>query len=97
MDKIFSIILTNRRYNIYSIYKTFKLDMLIHLNCSTKHFHIYKNHFISISNQIHFDCFHFGYQITNSAQLSGTLQMGGLPQMFLLRLTEPNTTSTSNL
>ena len=99
MDQIFSIILTKWRYNIYFIYKTFELNMLIHLNCSTKHFHIYIyiNHFIFISNQIHFNYFHFGYQITNSAQLSGTLQMGGLPQMFLLRLTEPNTTSTSNL
>ena len=76
MDQIFLIILTNRRYNIYSIYKTFKLDMLIHLNSSTKHFHIYKNHFISITNQIHLNCFHSGYQIENSAKLNETLQIG---------------------
>ena len=84
MGKIFSILLTSSRYNIYSIYKTFELNMLIHLNRSTKIF-IYKNHFISISNQIHFNCFHSGYQITNSAQLRGTSQMGGSPQMFLFK------------
>ena len=39
--------------------------------------YIYINHFISISNQIHLNCFHSGYEITNSAQLSGTLQIGG--------------------
>ena len=65
------------RYNIYFIYKIFELNMLINLNCSTKHFHIYQNHFISISNQIHFNYFHFGYQIKNSVQLNETLQMGG--------------------
>ena len=51
--------------------------MLIHLNRSTKHFHIYQNHFISILNQIHFNFFYSGYQITNSAQLNETVQMGG--------------------
>ena len=76
MDQIFLIILTNKRYNIYSIYKTFELSMIICLNCSTKHFHIYQNHFISISNQIHFHYFHSDYQITNSVYLSGTLQIG---------------------
>ena len=60
---------------MYSIYKTFELNILIHLNCSTKHFHIYQNHFIFISNQIHFNYFHFSYQITNGVQLSETLQM----------------------
>ena len=59
------------------MYKTFELNMLIHLNRSTKHFHIYQNHFISILNQIHFNFFYSGYQITNSAQLNETLQMGG--------------------
>ena len=76
MNKIFSIILTNKRYKIYSFYKTFELNMLIHLNHSTKHFHIYQNYFISISNQIHFNYFHSRYQITNNAQLSRALQMG---------------------
>ena len=75
MDQIFSIILANKRYNIYSFYKTFDLSILIHLNCSTKHFHIYQNHFISISNEIYFNCFHSNYQITNDVQLGGTLQM----------------------
>ena len=31
------------------------------------------------------------------AQLGGTFQMGGYPQIVPLRWTEPNTTSTSNL
>ena len=77
MNQIFSIIFTNRRYNVYSIYKTFELNMLMHLNISTNIFIYVKNHFISISNQIYFNYFHFGYQITNSVHLSGTLQIGG--------------------
>ena len=77
MDQTFLIILTNKRYNMYSIYNIFELNMLIHLNYSTKHFHIYQNHFIFISNQIHFNSSYFGYQITNNVQLSRTLQMGG--------------------
>ena len=77
MDKIFSIILTKRRYNIYSIYKTFELKHANAFKQFNKHFHIYKNHFIFIPNQIHFNYFHSGYQIVNSAHLSGTLQIGG--------------------
>ena len=67
MDQISSIIHTNMRYNICSIYKTFELSMLIHLNSSTNIFiyiYIYKS-------------FHTGYQITNSTHLSETLQIGG--------------------
>ena len=85
MDQIFSIILVNRRYNIYSFYKTFELDMLIHLNCSTKHFHINQNHFIIISNQIYLNYFHPDYQITNGAQLDGTSQMSVVSNLFHLR------------
>ena len=77
MDQIFSTILTNRRYNIHSIYKTFELKHANAFKQFNKHFHIYKNHFIFISNQLHFNCFHSGYQIENSAHLSGTLQISG--------------------
>ena len=77
MDQIFSTILTNRKYNIYYIYKTFELKHANAFKQFNKHFHIYKNYFISIPNQIHFNCFHYGYQIPNSAHLSGTLQIGG--------------------
>ena len=77
MNQIFSTVLINRRYNIYSIYKTFELKHANAFKQFNKHFHKYKNHFISIPNQIDFNCFHSSYQIANSAHLSGTLQIGG--------------------
>ena len=76
MDQIFSTVLTNKRYNIYSIYKTFELKHVNPFKQFNKHFYIDKNHFISIPNQIHFNCFHSRYQITNSVHLSETLQIG---------------------
>ena len=49
--------------------------MLINFKLFNQTFHIYQNHFISISNQLHLSCFHYDYQITNDAQLGGISQM----------------------
>ena len=52
--------------------------MIIHSKNFNQTFsYLCQNNFISNPNQIHSKYFYYGYQITNSAQLSRTLQMGG--------------------
>ena len=54
--------------------------------------------FISNPKSNTFQIYFFsGYQISNGAQLCGTFKWVASRKLFLLRWTEPNTTSTSNL
>ena len=50
-----------------------------------------------IQNQYISNIFFSGHQISNGAQLCGTFKWVASRKLFLLRWTEPNTTSTSNL
>ena len=71
MDQIVSIMLINRRLVSNHFHKNVT-NMLIHFKGFNQTFL-----YISKPFHIHFNCFHFGYQIVNSAHLSGTLQIGG--------------------